>query len=166
MKLNKLKEISFYILFITGFSIFFSSCGDEECLMTSTSEVLIQLKSTSTKKDTTIVFSKVHIVGASDWRPVAGDEPFNLGRFGLPVNPGANTTTYIFTRLDEDDTPVVNSLTISYTINPQILSSDCELEQRYMNLKIEESPLTTFPELILKKNELTISEDPNVQIFF
>lgn len=99
-------------------------------------------------------------------KPNEGDQNFNLGLFGLPVNPGANTTTYIFTRSDEDDNLVVNSLTVSYTINPRILSSDCELEQRYMNLKIEESPLTTFSEVILNKNELTITEDPNVQIFF
>lgn len=153
-KRNLNLAIPFLIFIILSFG-----CGEEDCLSNYTSTVTLQFINTADETPNPI-YNQVYALGFEEIILVNQENPAHT--FVLPVNPGADAISYVFRNETMTDT-----LTLSYLRRARVLSSNCDLEHRFINLNIHPDPeLTTFDSLVIEKNVLTIpSAEVNVKIF-
>ncbi|CAN5181873.1 hypothetical protein BH23BAC1_BH23BAC1_34590 [soil metagenome] len=154
----KLKYI-FYSIFFIFLILNNAGCGEEDCLSNYTSLVTIQFINLDDEMPNPI-YNRVYALGFNETLLFNQELPAHT--FILPVNPGADAISYVFSNETIQDT-----LTITYSRRARVLSSNCDLEHRFLNVNIHPDPnLTTFDSLIVEKNVLSIpSTEINVKIF-
>ena len=155
----KLKSTFFFSILFFILIFFSTGCGEEDCLSNFTSLVSIQFINTVDERPVPI-YNYVYAIGFNETILFNEVEPSHT--FVLPVNPGAEATSYVFSNETLSDT-----LTLTYTRRARVLSSKCDLEHRFLDLKAHSDPrLTTFDSLIVEKNVLSNpTAEINVKIF-
>jgi hypothetical protein len=128
--------------------IIFYGCGEEDCLSNYTSTVTIQFVNLADEQPVPL-YTQVYAHGDNDILLYNSEEPNHT--FVLPVNPGADFITYLFRNDLQSDL-----ITLTYSRRARVLSSNCDLEHRFLNLAIHPDPaLTTVDSLVIEKNVLS-----------
>lgn len=135
-----------------------SACNeDPDCFNPYSSEVKIRfVDAANPTRDSVQITKSVRILGFENPYYEGADTAI----FVLPVNLRADTTSYIFTVV-EDSVEVVDTLTLSYSRSIRYISAECGVEQRIRGLQVV---YDTFELLQVTDAELNINNPSNVQI--
>jgi hypothetical protein len=144
------------------FFIVASCLNQANCLITSTNQVKIKLKRASDNTNAIIEFNGITVSGTSlsFYNNVATAE------LGLPVDPNASETTFLFTyneTVDGVTTPKTSRLTLGYLNEMRLISEACGAYQYQRDLEVIE---TDFIKTKLINTSLLTGVPSNLEIYF
>ncbi len=139
------------ILFFLALS---QGCDDSICSNFNSSIVKISFFDKQTKAPKETVFDSITAIG-SDSLFYLQD---TLSVVPLPVNTLVDSTTFIFFNSGNSDT-----IRIKYYRDVSLISSTCGYTESFEQVQV---PYSTFPEVIVKNNTLSITNDSDIQIYY
>ncbi|MCZ6901201.1 MAG: DUF6452 family protein [Bacteroidetes bacterium] len=156
-----LKNSIFFLLFTLGLIIGASCEKDGDCSSIFIPEVKVRFFfDTGDIKRRMLVFDSVYALGNDS---IFFDQENNpMALYEVPINPFADTTTFIFAGGDPEDSTRIDTITVSYNNLENIVSPLCGVEQRFFDLLVT---FTTFDSLVLVKDSLLLINEENIQIF-
>jgi hypothetical protein len=136
---------------------FFNSCFDQnDCLITSTNLVQLELDNLS---GTTLPTTFMLVEKGDSSGHFSGYENIELTSLALPLDPTKTQSSFKFVTSDT----VAYHLTLGYTTFTRVISTDCGAFLYFRDLKVIE---TDFDSTRVTAPELFIGVEPNLKIFF
>ena len=159
---NVIKKNLLAIL-ITMLLLHLVGCKDlKNCISDETALVKVKFKITTQRADGSTQVQDAPIpfvsIGVSGLQPALQDVFKSASVAELPLNPNADTTTFIFYKTGS----LPDTLTFFYKRTVFLVSPQCGAGQYYTLLDVK----TTFPNFkIVKTNLKRFTKQPNVEIF-
>ena len=171
---HKIKSCSIPVIFVLS-GLMVLSCATEDCLSTYTNNFLVEFWKADSSATRPVAFYAI-MAENNDSVFYTLDSARSL--YSLPVNPAADSTTFVFTAIDTImrdtvslDPLIVNADTtfsskkiqVSYQRGERIISVDCGVEIAYGKLQVTHSD---FPNYTLEKTNLSRFNHDNAKIYY